>query len=461
MGVFRRSLAEDKVDQYTHTWSVLFLLVLALVTWFLPLSPNLQLQNQPAASAGPSVVSPVTSPERVPRFQASCWCPAQFTSGMVAYTQAACSAAYNLALHGVDSESHDIGTILSHVNFGVPGPVSPGDPGYSKFKPVTRKPSSQKPQVKVNILEGEELKQREKTKNALYFIQIKTPFVLFLLAVCLKIPHLVWTLLSTLTGGINIDQMLTSAKAGAGLSSESRRQLHGELASAAAERVRVCSKTASCLYLLLKILVCVAVIAELVVVHKSLLPQAQSLEDDLKPTDLNRDVMRLVDETLKTLETTEKDNSTDFYKTYSNQILQCELPIRQFANIKKYTVQCIFNAERQSVPPKPPTQSPSPADDHVDQTPHVVKMYVAVYLIVQIYLVVLTVVNVSSFLLWLLKLVVDPCRPRVSSDLDLCVDVRLLLHMAHENAGPEVVKAFSQSEAWGSGDGKEVSPHSE
>ncbi|RUS87059.1 hypothetical protein EGW08_005212 [Elysia chlorotica] len=440
MSVFRRSLAEDKIDHYTHTWSVLFLLVLALVTWLLPLSPYLQLQNDPSSSAIPLAISQVTPSEPViPRFKARCWSPAQFTDAMVEYSQAACSSAYNLALQGIDPESSGLGVTLYEPVFTF---SSPGDFDDTKFKPVVRKSNSQKRQIKVKTPEG---KEGAKTQKALNFIQTKTPFVLFLLAVFLKVPHLVWILLSALTGGINIDQILTSAKAGTGLSYDSRRQLLSELASSI---VGKCSGAASFLYLLLKVLVCVAVIAELVVVQTSILPEAESLEKDFAIDGLNGDVMSTVNTTLKTLEKTE-NNSTD----YADKLLMCELNIREFTNVKAFTLQCVFQPELENVAPKPATNAAVPRDDRVSRSPRgVMKMYVTVFLVVQTLLVVLTVVNVSSFLVWLLKFLLRPRKP-----LDLC----LLLHMANENAGPEVSNAFSQSEVGGKGDGKESIPLSE
>ncbi|KAK3775633.1 hypothetical protein RRG08_051491 [Elysia crispata] len=456
MSILRRSLAEDKIDYYNHTWSVLFLLVLAIVTWLLPLSPNHQLQSQPV-SVSPIVIPQAASTKPVPRFKATCWCPNQFTGSMVAYTQATCSGAYNLALQGIDPEDKNIGAILYSIPHNVPVPL-PKDRDGLKFKPNVSKSNFQKPQVKVNVPQLKDSKQREKTDNARYFIYTKAPLALFLLAVCLKIPHLVWTLLSTLVGGINIDQTLTSAKAGTGLSYDSRSQLHNELSGATAEKVRTCSWAASSLYLLLKILMCVAVIAELLVVHESLLPQAQSLEDGLKQEDFNAGVFEFVNKTLNTLQSTGINPTED----YSDRLLLCDLPIRTLQNVQQYTHQCIFQAEKEIVFPKPELQNSAPKDDHNTQTPHeVMKMYVTLFLIVQTYLAVLTVVNVSSFIVWLLKLVARPCKRTVSSDRDLPVDVCLLLHMAQENAGPEVVKAFSQSRAWGKEEGKESIPLNE
>ncbi|RUS85059.1 hypothetical protein EGW08_007196 [Elysia chlorotica] len=450
MAALRRSLAEDKVDHYNHIWSVLFLLTLATVTWLLPLSPHVQPQSQPAASsASPIVISQVVSSKRIPRFEAQCWCPVEFTGSMEAYAQATCGAAYNLALQGVDAGDESIGASLYDIPM---DNLIPRDKSNFKFKPNVIKSGASTPEVKVNNPQSLYTKQREKRDSARYFISTKTPFALFLLAICLKIPYLVWSLLSTLAGSINIDQTLSSAKAGTGLSHESRRQLHSELASAAADKVRTCSWISSGLYLLLKVLMCVAVIAELVVVHTSLLPQARSLEDDLNTEDPNSDMVAFVNTALDAMKGAAYNKSTDDKVHLLNQILLCELPIRQLQNVQTFLLQCSFRAERE------PVQMVDSTPTAGAQSPQgLMGMYVSLYLIVQTFLVALTVVNVSSLLVWLLKLVAQPCGPTAS----LPVDARLLVYMAQENAGPEVVAAFSHSRVWEKGDGKESIPLSE
>ncbi|GFR61196.1 pannexin 10 [Elysia marginata] len=280
MGILRGSRGEDKVDYYLHTGSVLFLLFLAIVTWLLPLSPHLQPQTQPSNLVVTSQTA--AQPQPRPIFKTSCWCPQEFTHPMVAYVEATCGGAYSLALQGIEPHNDNVGASLFSIPFDRPIPIDWNDQNGFKFKPVIRNISdSETKQDKDQLPTIRDSEKEENTDDVWHFIHIKTPFVLFLLAVCLKIPHVVWTLLSSLIGGINIDQTLTSAKAGSRLDHESRRQLYRDLAVATAEKVRVCSWRAGSLYLLLKVLMCVAVIAELLVVHGSLLPQAKSLEDKL------------------------------------------------------------------------------------------------------------------------------------------------------------------------------------
>ncbi|RUS75110.1 hypothetical protein EGW08_017141 [Elysia chlorotica] len=367
---------------------------------------------------------------------------------MVAYSEAACGRAYNLAIQDIDPERESNGAILYDIPFNAP---LPEDREQIRFKPETTISSFQRPQVKVKASQVKNVKQSENTDSARNFLYTVTPYALFLLAICLKIPHLVWTLLTTLVGGINIGQTLASAKAGTGLSSDGRRQLYNELAGATVEKIRACSWSASSLYLLLKISMCLAVIVDLVVVHKRLLPQAQALGQDLKAENENVDVMGFADSALNATTGSGINNSTEGYIQPPATVLNCELPIRQVRGVNRHFLQCSFEPETEDVnTPNSAMLDQTPNDDQVTRTLETaLQMNVALFLIVQTYLAALTVVNVSSFLVWLLKLVVRPCTLSVDSGLDLPVDARLLLYMAQENAGPEAVKFFSQAEVWG------------
>ncbi|GFN88189.1 pannexin 8 [Plakobranchus ocellatus] len=123
-------------------------------------------------------------------------------------------------------------------------------------------------------------------------------------------------------------------------------------------------------------------------------------------------------------------------------------------NIDTYTQQCIFNPESSTTPFASSGQIGSARESAVTQA-RMWEFYEALYLIVQTYFVLLTVINIISLLEWQVKLVTGPCRRRVSSCPDLTADACFLMYMAGENAGPEVVRAFVQSGAWGRGEGKE------
>ncbi|GFN79673.1 pannexin 8 [Plakobranchus ocellatus] len=214
--------------------------------------------------------------------------------------------------------------------------------------------------------------------------------------------------------------------------------------------MRACSWVASALYLLLKLLVCAAVLAELFVVNGSLLPRARSVGDDLKlmPRSDDAIVANNASDALKNSSNTQKPTQDT---GYSHKLLLCLMETRTMHHIHTYTLQCIFNAETSTLFSG---QNGFPRETAVTQT-RVWEVYEALYLIVQTYLVLVAVVNMVSLLEWLLKLVLGPWRGRVSSCPFLPADACLLLYMADENAGPEVARAFAQSGAWGRGEGNE------
>ncbi|GFN91156.1 pannexin 7 [Plakobranchus ocellatus] len=217
--------------------------------------------------------------------------------------------------------------------------------------------------------------------------------------------------------------------------------------------MRVCSWVASALYLLLKLSVCAAVLAELFVVHGSLLPQARSVGDDFKLTPRS-DATILDNNVNDALKNNSKMQEPTQDKGYAHKLLLCTMTLRRMTNIDTYTLQCIFNPESSTT--HLASSGPIGFSREVAVTQaRVWEFYVALYLIVQTYLVLVAVVNIISLLEWLVKLVTGLCRRRVSSCPDLPADACLLLYMAGDNAGPEVVRVFAQSGAFGRGRGKE------
>ncbi|GFO27069.1 pannexin 8 [Plakobranchus ocellatus] len=457
MGVFRRSLAQDSVTYYTYTVSVIFFLILSLVTWLLPLSPDFQPQDQSVEGNLAVKQKKSVEAEIKPRYKAQCWCPVAFAPSMVVYTNAVCGAAFNQAIQGIDPDGDKVGASLYDIAFSEEIPDSEGERDAKKFKPVVNnKTEVEIPTVNVNIPEKDIKKQKDKSEKAWHFIHVKTPFVLFLFAICITIPYVVYTLMSSMMGGVNVDKTLLSAKAARRLDSDSRRQLFSELAHAAAQSMRPCSWVNSALYLLLKLLVCVALLVELFVVNGSLLPRAKSLEDDLKAMP-EYAAVNIANNVNEALESSGRMNKEIQDTTYSSKLLLCEMKLRQLANIRSYTIQCVFNPDTYETSRSSSDQDTSPsgvADSH-GRGWNFWELYEALYLIVLTYLVLLAVINVISLLEWLVKLVAKPCRERVSCGSDLPVDASLLLYMASENAGPDVVRAFAQSRAWDRGEGKE------
>ncbi|GFO42091.1 hypothetical protein PoB_006859600 [Plakobranchus ocellatus] len=105
--------------------------------------------------------------------------------------------------------------------------------------------------------------------------------------------------------------------------------------------MRVCSWVASALYLLLKLLVCTAVLAELIVVYGSLLPQTRSVGDDLKLRPRS-DATILDNNVNDALKNSSKMQKPTQDKGYARKLLLCTMTLRRMTKIDIYTLQCIL-----------------------------------------------------------------------------------------------------------------------
>ncbi|GFN73870.1 pannexin 10 [Plakobranchus ocellatus] len=235
----------------------------------------MSLQTVEGSSAGHGARAHLVQSEPDLSYKAKCRCPVQITDNMVEHMNAVCGAAFNLRISGIDPATRGLGVSLFDIPFSELSPVSADDLKDKEFMPgVSNETQDETPAVNVKTPTQKEsseffrLKQ-EKTDKAWHFIHVKTPFVLFLFAICLTIPYLVWTLMSGIVGGVDVDNTLLSAKTAGQLDHDSRRRLWNELAHAAGESLSVCSWMVSAHYLLLKLLVCAAVLAELFVAHTS------------------------------------------------------------------------------------------------------------------------------------------------------------------------------------------------
>ena len=466
MAIFRQSLSLDNVDRL-NTWAVLFLLLIALVTWLLPLSPVFQAESPLAARANSmteaeAVHSPTEAVSNThPRkYKATCWCPAQFTRAHVDYTNAVCESSFNLIMQGGSASEAPADL------YEIYGPeTTPIDPESTRFKPEIKKVDQEKEGATgTDILKDidramretmrekrEEQKQQQKSEEeANRFFQVTTPFCLFLLAVCLMIPYLVWDLASSLVGGINVDQTLVTANEGSRLDHQSRCQLHTELAQAAAQTAQSCPWKTSCLYLLLKLLVCAAVLSEAIVVHKSLLPQSRVADKafDKANTAESTTAKSWIEEAANAA--TGSDKSVIDSQAFSSKTLLCEYDVRILSNAQQYGMQCVFTP----VEAKPAPQPVTPEPDHLPQkvspstTGQAHMMYECLYLILLTLLVCLAVTNTVNLLVWITKLGCRPCQDsRTSrSQADLPLDGYFLLQMARENAGMDFVRVLAQGD---------------
>ena len=362
MGMFRQSLALDHVDRI-NTWAVLFLVLIALVTWLVPLSPLLasQATSHPGASDSSKFEyndvhsqSNTGSTPFLRKYAAKCWCPAQFTQAHLDFTHAVCENTFNYIMQGGNASE----TPAKLYDMYDPD-SAPRDPEDVRFRPeVLRKDQNEKEMAAdkndgIGSSKDKEAKQNQQKQSldeevANRFFQVTTPFYVFLLAVCLMIPYLVWGLLTSLLGGINVDQTLVSAKEGSRLDHQSRRQLHTELAQAALETAQSCPWKISCLYLLLKLLVCVAVLSEAIVVHNSLLPQGRDakqvfLQDNNNKNSIDSNASGASSSNPVT-KTDKNEQSSNTY--FAGKLLTCRYIVSIPAIVKEhdYEVQCVFTS---------------------------------------------------------------------------------------------------------------------
>ncbi|GFS27315.1 pannexin 10 [Elysia marginata] len=450
MWPFRQSLGVDHVDR-CNTWAVLFLLLLALITWLLPLSPvSLSQAMAPGYTAKSepimSQAEPAQKVRRPTRYVANCWCPAQFTAAHVAYTHGVCEGAFNFILNGGNA-SEAPAKLFTIRQPGAPEPAPFGpdmvesenwERAIEEEKAAQQKRQRQQEQK----LQQQRERAQELNDKAAYFFLVTTPLSIFLMAVCLAIPRLVWNLLSCLVSGINVDQTLVSAKEGSKLDHDSRQQLHAELAKAAREASRASPWRTSTLYFLLKLLMCVAVVAEAIVVHNSFLPQARGLKQDLQENKFNLTGPSSVD-----TDNTVADTSKATQNSTASMVLFCGYKMRILQAVQNYEMQCVFSPVIDPAPAQPTPTVASLPSAKMDTPPQEsasfqVYMYESVYLIILTTLVALAVSNVASLLVWLVKLTCRPCQ-----DSNLPLDTFFLLQMARENAGLDFASVLSKTEA--------------
>ncbi|KAK3755121.1 hypothetical protein RRG08_041035 [Elysia crispata] len=424
MWLFRQCLTLDLVDR-SNFWAALTLLLLALITWLFPLTPVFLTlgESQGSDEAGPaSVISP-SEKERVEslrRYKAHCWCPAEFTQSMVDYSHGICESSFNFIMQGGNASD-------APASLHVLALQADNEPAWIET-------IAEETERYVRPMQQEKEKKRRVSETAQYFLQVTTPLCVFLLSICLIIPYFVWSLLTSLLGGINVDQTLISANEGSKLDHESRRQLHSELFKSTSKEASPW-KT-STLYLLLKLLVCIAVVTEAVIVHNSLLPQTRDLRSDGKfdkTTAVNQRSLHRVEN--------------------SDKLLVCTVKIRILQVVQVFDMQCLFSlvnrfaSKKSEVPVVVDTSSETRAQRSTNSQ---LFMYECLYLITLTILIVLVVTNVTSFLVWLIKLAFRPCE-----DSHLPLDGYFLLQMAKENAGLDFVTVLSSGEMLQDGTGRD------
>ncbi|XP_012945371.1 uncharacterized protein LOC106013645 [Aplysia californica] len=381
MAVSRRSLSEDFADGYNHTWSALLLLSLAVVAWLLPFGPVVsQLTTQ---SPGP------------PRYKATCWTPAHFSAAQESYTNKLCAGRLNTAMRQ----------------------ENPGVLGVDLMDTWGQSGSSERPKLyRPLAMRTGQAEQEDVREETYLFVGTVVPVVLFLFAVCLRLPHVCWRVMSS-CGSINVDQTLDTASRGSTLDTDSQRQLNSDLCLAAARAARSCRGVALS-YLGLKLLLCLVALGQLVVVSCVLLPRLTQLKDRNHNTP-----------------------NTSLYE--DNLLLTCDFSIVHLQNVERYTVQCLYSHSLETRVLGAVTQMTSDPDTPTD----VLLGYQALLTAVLAYLVVLLGVNVLRAVTWTSRLVAGTCRSPLTRAAapSLSLDLSFLLLMSEENSCPLVTQSLARA----------------
>ncbi|XP_005110954.2 uncharacterized protein LOC101864425 [Aplysia californica] len=415
MSLFRKSLSEDGVDRYSHLWSVLLLLTLALVTWLLPFSPTISssyLATQPSEQ-------PLNRLEP-PTYHAKCGVPPEFRGSNDDYTNRICASfvnsAYrgekkNVSLYRLTEDSGPINT-SSKERF-KPKLMTTSNLGSRSYRQMTSQDASLGPDMYL-------------------FLAVTVPLALFLFAVCLKLPLILFRLMSG-CGSINVERTLDTARGGLTLDAESRRELNFDLSRAATESAKT-SRGVALSYLMFKLLLCVVTLVELVILGSFLMPQLTQLKD-------RNDNPGLVPGASTQ---TSPDLHSKAYEFENDMLLICELEIYQLQNVATFNLQCLFSYDEGATADhsRVGAETQGTSDQHL--AGDVLNGYHALLTAVLAYLVILLVVNVLSLITWTSKLVFGIFRSSLlQGSSSLSLDLSFLLLMSQENNGPLVTQELA------------------
>ena len=376
---------QDSLDHFTYRWSVVLLLLLALVTWLLPFSPVFKTVLSPSSSHEQPEPEP-------PTYTATCWSPAQFERHQNIFQDKACTSAMNSLLRGEISE--DLATIKK-VTFA----------GMEDYVPE-----------KLPINEPLVNSEYFKSISISLFIKMTLPLTLFIFALGLKLPQVIWIWLSGF-GSINVNKTLESLDTGVTLDADSRSKLHSDIAQVTRKQ----TNNTHCLavgYLVFKFLVCVVIAAEMLVIIR--VTQPALIEMQTQNNEL---------EVVKTI-----GNDTSLVGNQEQSLmLHCFFKIRQMTNVHDYMVQCLFEKENND---NKDNEASTENSSDLFEVQDLLWCYQALLSAVLTHLVVLEVVNVISLVTWVFQLMTGHSESR---------DMRFIILMSKDNSDPLVTQCLEEN----------------
>lgn len=359
------SLTEDAVDRFNQTWGVVLLLTISATTWLLPQLPY----------AHQSIA------EYAPRYTANCVTPNEFTGAMAAYAHSVCLQAFTQALQIVEQTNNtrkpatlyltDSETLASYI-----------------FSPT---PTTET---------AKEDYKSQPTKTSIYS---RFPLIAFILAVFLKLPYILWALLSSCSE-TGPSQILRSVEAAQLMDAGVRSGVNQGIIKAISYTKHPQSYISTAAYLFFKFLTITVAIVGFFVVNWYLPPASTTLDNGASVSALN----------------TAND--------YSNTLFYCDFPILRKQQTSIYSIQCVFSLNAASV-------GASKSPDTAEHDFVFLRLYDVLPIILAFVFAKLSVLNILNFLVWVIKLSPGPFRNRTFSNNNLPLDVYLLLLMARQNIG--------------------------
>ncbi|GFN89439.1 pannexin 7 [Plakobranchus ocellatus] len=236
-------------------------------------------------------------PDIMPELKADCWCPAQFESAHIVYTNTICANQMNYAIRGMDGKTD--------VHISVTFDPEEEDIKFDKLvKNITQK------EVYLN--------RSTVIDNYNALITRRSYFILFVFALLLVVPSLIWEMLSSVSSRLNIDKTLNTLRFAQTQTADSGRRTCEEVAREALAAASCSGKTAK-LFLLCMISACCIAVGLVLFITIGLQPQLTTLAGEL--------------------EELSKISKLSYFK---NQFFfSCHFRIRQLTNVHNYDVNCL------------------------------------------------------------------------------------------------------------------------
>ncbi len=379
MALFKQSLGEFSWDRFTHPWTVVLFLVLSLVTFIISLT----------LPAGEDTGSAADT--HVGDLDVTCWLSPRLSGGQMVYASKVCQADVEKILRG-EKNVDNIFTTKT---------------GYS-YEPITWIPKHliNKTIDGQNSTANKGDESKEKEPSFMLITSQNLPLMLFVFAVLVKLPQLVFQQLATSCTTFNMEKTLKSAvNAQCKKPGEKERCLE-ELAASIDTRVRASPSSAS------KNFICYKCFTFLIIF-----------------------ILTIYLAVVRSPETPSDNSISNKDKVYMSDDVLCMISIQQLQNVASNTYQCQVEYS---------LQSPAPAQE--DWVNHLLTGLMT-------YFVVSSVVNLVSLLVFLARLLCGQCDVSPPKSF-VPMDVRLLLLLSQANAGPDVTQYLISSTSGRTGNGE-------